>query len=519
MSKLNSDELGEKGESRFRELCADAKLVCNKSERDRVGWDFTVDFGFVCQDNVSLDKRLPPISCQVQVKTIISSGRSIRVRLNMAERLAKVNKPAFIYVLRVNADKTFADAYLLNISGGRLASILKRLRKETATGTPQDKINKLEITFTIKNDERVDISGESLRLAIEKYCGTDIAEYGEKKQEQIRKLGYEGAPFQMNVSFNPTNQTELEEIFLGIREQVDVSEVETFETRFDIKLPLEKPQPAKITIKPTPSSKCRLTFRAPQFLPASLDADVYFVPAIISLNGQKRIRIKANFVELNVYMLEKGTRFDLQTILPEDYLATINEWGIFYRICQTFHLKGTLEIELVSHRLIILDLAKYPINFPTNYAGLAFLCEKFSEVTRHAGVESHQKFHVEDIVTARDQISLVHDMLSGEISNLSFSEKTVNDESEIQLPSTLFLANSFQVGPLHFGYYIKTKLHIEKTDTRIRINLSDISFRELRLIDKEGNLAAYVERIKQVEDTTNVGHFEMHDSVNTQQTQ
>ncbi|MGO4660194.1 hypothetical protein AB4Z34_36430, partial [Ensifer sp. 2YAB10] len=135
MSNLTSDELGEKGESRFRELCADAKLVCNKSERDRVGWDFTVDFGFSSQGDISLDKRLPPVSCQVQVKTITSNSRSVRVRLNMAERLAKDVKPAFIFVLRVNDKNSFIDAYLLHIYGSRLEAILKRLRKESAAGT------------------------------------------------------------------------------------------------------------------------------------------------------------------------------------------------------------------------------------------------------------------------------------------------------------------------------------------------------------------------------------------------
>ena len=46
MRRLNSDELGEKGESRFQEFCVDEKLTCNKSSRDRTGWDFLVEFPF-----------------------------------------------------------------------------------------------------------------------------------------------------------------------------------------------------------------------------------------------------------------------------------------------------------------------------------------------------------------------------------------------------------------------------------------------------------------------------------------
>ena len=32
---MTPDELGEKGESKFKELCADAGLICNKSDRDK----------------------------------------------------------------------------------------------------------------------------------------------------------------------------------------------------------------------------------------------------------------------------------------------------------------------------------------------------------------------------------------------------------------------------------------------------------------------------------------------------
>jgi hypothetical protein len=43
---LNSDELGKKGESRFSEICSDARLTCNPSTHDRTGWDFVVEFSY-----------------------------------------------------------------------------------------------------------------------------------------------------------------------------------------------------------------------------------------------------------------------------------------------------------------------------------------------------------------------------------------------------------------------------------------------------------------------------------------
>ena len=63
--KLNSDQLGKKGEDRFSELCSDAGLVCNKSTYDRTGWDFIVEFLFDSDPKVTLDKRQAPLSCPV----------------------------------------------------------------------------------------------------------------------------------------------------------------------------------------------------------------------------------------------------------------------------------------------------------------------------------------------------------------------------------------------------------------------------------------------------------------------
>src|SRR5580704_7974872 len=132
---LNADQLGQKGEHRFREICSDAELICNPSSYDRTGWDFIVEFPFDPPEHPStLDKRRSPISCHVQVKTIWDHTSEVRMRLSSAERLAKEPKPAFVYVLRVNKALEFVDAHLIHILDDNLGGILQRLRKEHAKG-------------------------------------------------------------------------------------------------------------------------------------------------------------------------------------------------------------------------------------------------------------------------------------------------------------------------------------------------------------------------------------------------
>ena len=127
---LSSDPLGAKGESRFQEICEDAGLICNKATRDRTGWDFIVEFQFEAPGEAySLDNRAVPISCHVQVKTVLTTSTDrFKVRLSSAERLAKELKPAFICVLKVKGVE-FIEAYLIHIIDKPLERILKRLRE------------------------------------------------------------------------------------------------------------------------------------------------------------------------------------------------------------------------------------------------------------------------------------------------------------------------------------------------------------------------------------------------------
>ena len=84
---VNADNLGAKGEAHFEGICADVGLFCNRPHRDRTGWDVIVEFPIREEGRTSLDARPKPLSCHVQVKTILSRTTDIRMRLSSAELL------------------------------------------------------------------------------------------------------------------------------------------------------------------------------------------------------------------------------------------------------------------------------------------------------------------------------------------------------------------------------------------------------------------------------------------------
>ncbi|MGV8364822.1 hypothetical protein, partial [Pseudomonas aeruginosa] len=80
-------------------LCSQARLTANKSDRDRTGWDFRVEFPIAAAAGMTLDQRLPR-ACQIQIKTTAGERGSRDVaKLSAIERLAKDVAPAAVVVM------------------------------------------------------------------------------------------------------------------------------------------------------------------------------------------------------------------------------------------------------------------------------------------------------------------------------------------------------------------------------------------------------------------------------------
>ena len=237
--KLNSDELGEKGEAVFRSLCADVKLVCNKAERDRTGWDFIVEFPFErTREGRTLDARSAPLSCHIQQKTVWKGNDRIKIRLSSAERLAKELKPSFFYVLQIDEELGVSGAWLIHLIDGPLGLILKRLRSEEKKGNT--KINSVYITFDVsKVGSKIMPTGQALREAILDACGEDVHGYLNKKQDQLLRLGFDFGCYKTELTLQVESERELVDTFLGIRQDAVIKNIKTFETRFGVSLPAE----------------------------------------------------------------------------------------------------------------------------------------------------------------------------------------------------------------------------------------------------------------------------------------
>lgn len=503
---INSDELGEKGESRFKELCADASLTCNKSDRDRTGWDFIVEFPFDDDPSVPLDHRKTPISCHIQHKTILTTSKSVSMRLNMAERLAKELKPSFICVFKV--DKTnneFTDAFLIHISKKRLGAILKRLRTEEAKSEGKP-INQMDISFTPTESERIDISGTSLRDALKKFCGPDLHHYATEKQTQLQRLGFEIRPINVTATFEMLDKEQLLDVFLGLAKEVPVSLFETSETRFGITLPGHRSTQSKLTFQPSPSDTCTIIVRGDELdSPSVFKGDVFFPPK--ALGPLSRFLIRSDLFSIQIGLTEIGTRptfsFDIQ---GKSCTPTI--WADYWRMLSAFQ-KNTGVVEIRAEKFsqsieipIAVDDLINMGNWPTPETCI-IMCEGLSKILKQAGIQPEPSFEFVKIIDVSNRIMILLNFMNGTLPPLELSASQGKGDSQIPL-GKFILASQIQVGTIVIAYYATTLVEFQISDEHNTAHFREFKLMKVRCID--GESATYEKFIAQAKVAEKIEH-------------
>lgn len=338
---LTAEELGDAGEDLFQSLCSLARLTCNKSNRDRTGWDFRVEFPLDTDDAVPLDRRLPRV-CQIQVKsTAGQSGKRVPASLSSINRLAKDAAPAAIVVFRLRPDGTPMMGYVIHLIDGRLARILHRLRRAEAEG--RNDLNKLWLTYDYLKGRRFKPTAEGLREALSEVAVVDVAGYAERKRDQLANLGYaDGGGLEAEVLLQIDSAEHLGRMFSGLA-PLKPKRLVGYDRRFGIRIPhqdalldeieefdLNLPSAGAfdVIIKNGPLSAAAL-FRCESFVPPPLDVTPLLVirhPLITVLFKRDGLDIETN-----------GTFDDARYLL--------DEWILLLRGL-TYLASGTGTVEL-----------------------------------------------------------------------------------------------------------------------------------------------------------------------------
>lgn len=236
---LTSDELGDLGESTFRLLCSRAPLITNTADRDRAGWDFIVQAPAENVPAKSLDDRTVLWTSYVQVKAAWK-GRRARVRLSLsaAEMLAKQTEPAFVAVLLFErSDLERYDLYMVEMTGDRLAAIMKALREHERDGARA--VNASHTYLALRPEELLrQNSGLAIRERLAKAHRSAAPEtYATIKSRELKAIGYDARPVRGVITLHDIDQSGLFDVLLGKRSwRANLSDF--VETRFGVDLPM-----------------------------------------------------------------------------------------------------------------------------------------------------------------------------------------------------------------------------------------------------------------------------------------
>lgn len=420
---IDQQRLGHKGEQRFGELCSDAGLTFNKSHVDLAGWDFIVNDDAPQKAELTSDRRQTPFSCYVQVKTIWETTKGVRLKLNMAERLGIEPLPAFIFVLKVDSALAFTSAYLIHIAAARLETILKRLRKARLDKSTVEH-NKIFISFTPNETERIELSGPSLRTALARHAGQDFDQYIENKRQQWEVLGFGTHPYEVSASFENIDADELLDVFLGIKTNVSVSNLEITKTRFGIRSFEEDSTQATVSLSPNPSDTCVMTFRSPALATPVIFSGIVFTSP--SVCGQKRSLIKSELFSIVLSKSKSGGISCDFNLSYEGKQLTAPLWRDFWRMLwSAYSGGGVLEImatklnapfELTMHSTEQQDPGEIKM-----YESWVSVLEYLADITRHAGAHPEPTFHMEEIGEQAQRIAALAALLRVKDPNVLLS--------------------------------------------------------------------------------------------------
>ena len=453
---LNADELGEKGQARFKEICADAKLVCNQSDRDRSGWDFIVEFPFksVVGAPAPLESRKTPLSCHVQVKTLLDKSDTFKMRLSSAERLAKELKPSFVYVLKVNSALEFAGAYLIQILDKPLGKILRRLRKEDAAGNSTP--NKKTISLWASADGiPVAPTGEGLRDALSAAGGTDLHAYAAEKAKQLAELGFEERPYTTQMTLHLGSNDDLVDMFLGLKKDVPATDLRTEYRRFGITLPLPEltGRKATITIQPSLADTCTITVRTnPLSTPAVFRGSVFF-PAIPGLSADRRKIL----IETDLFSMTVG-RTGLRVTSKKNMGArTPTTWASYWRLAFVVATGiGTIQIASDTKPVnVTMNVMERNTELePDQCEHLVTLCEQVCSLLKVVGVMNEPEVTMETIVENGTQITSAYILTHPEAGPAPFSFATERVKiPEMPTSIELLYVDFLKLGNVTIGYY------------------------------------------------------------------
>lgn len=396
---LTPAELGDVGEDLFQHLCSRARLTCNKSQRDRHGWDFRIEFSDAASTSAPLDKQRQR-ACLAQVKaTGGETGTRVSARLSSIARLAKDPGPAVLIILRLRPNGEAVAGYLIHLIDDALARVLARLRRAEAAGRTD--INHMTMSFDFRKGRCFKPTPEGLRDALAEFCVEDVTSYVATKALQIERLGYEaGGELEAEALVWIEDKDHLVRILSGLAPLRPIR-MQAYDRRFGIRVPyqgdlldgveeflVQSPSVGEsdVVIRNGPRAPTAL-FRCEAFVPPPVEG----APLMLIKHPALTVIVREDSLELQT------EEFGDRRRKLEDWIPILR--GLAYLASGT----GTIEIAFRGVRSPSLPVAAEQLrgSYLSALPQLSAFVEHWREALSLAGLATGEPFALDDIFEAR----------------------------------------------------------------------------------------------------------------------
>ncbi|WP_148265873.1 DUF4365 domain-containing protein [Oceanimonas sp. GK1] len=336
-------DLGLMGESAFTFWCAEAGLIPNGSQVDRTGWDFLVEFPFfteVSPHNI----HKAALECKVQVKATDHNKRKLSISLSNLRRLITAQLPSFFVFIEFDGKASAERVFVVHVDKELISKVLRRLHQLEQSET-NNNFNKRTMTVHYNDTHLLKkANGENLKKCLLNYIGNDISEYIETKRSHLKSTGYEDGVG--NFTFTTEGEEDLKtliDISLGIKDQVSISKLKGFHTRFGIpsKLPfidtkngtLEMPD-----IQPTATGIIR--FKINKLTTGlSFEAKLYNSALNAMIPDElKKLRVEGDFFDFQLNPFTKSASYSFS--FEEDSKLEIHKFRNALRLLELLSSSG-----------------------------------------------------------------------------------------------------------------------------------------------------------------------------------
>jgi len=291
---------GTRGQNEFASWCEPEGFHAQRSEPDRLGWDFMLEAAPRRCPNRPLDRQNDLPKFLVQVKTTEQTKSAPRIKLSALKHLVDTDLPAAIAVLFYEKrGRRSKRCVIVPVDDALISDTLRRVREQEANGKRD--IHKVKIPIPIDRATEIGPDGQGLSSALLSIVNGFPDGYAIHKKQVRETCGFDEQPG-IGRFFVPGENArqKLGDLFLGGKRQLEINHLTIEQKRFGI--PLGSDQ---IYIR-----DAILEMEAPALLSASIEieadtgewaavpVDVFISPPFAADDETRKIRFSNQYLEL-----------------------------------------------------------------------------------------------------------------------------------------------------------------------------------------------------------------------------